>query len=174
MIFLETIRNIDHFLFRVINQSAFKWFWLDFLGVFLANYFVYFFVAFLLLFLLKFKKCWGMVLKAMVAAVLARFVIVDFIRWIYPRYRPFVGENINLLINKVNQFAFPSGHAAFCFGLATIVYFYNKKVGILFFIFAFLISVARIFVGVHWPLDILAGAAVGVLSGWLVNKLLKD
>lgn len=171
---LETIRSIDHFLFRVINQLAFRWAWLDILGVFLANYFVYFVVAFLLFFFLKSRKNWKMVPKALLSATVARFVIVDFIRWVYPRQRPFIGEDINLLIDKVNQFAFPSGHAAFSFGLATIVYFYNKKIGTLFFLFAFVISIARIFVGVHWPLDILVGAAVGVFSGWLVNKSLKD
>ena len=171
MTILQTIANIDHSLFQAINQYAFKWFWFDFLGVFLANYLVYFIVFFLLLFLLKLKKNWWMVLKAIISAVIARFVIVEIIRWIHPRPRPFIAENINLLVDKVNQFAFPSGHAAFCFGLATIVYFYNKKIGILFFLLAFLVSVARVFVGVHWPLDVLAGALVGIFTGWLINKI---
>jgi undecaprenyl-diphosphatase len=75
------------------------------------------------------------------------------------------------LINRVNEQSFPSGHASFAFGLATIVYFYNKKWGIAFFVMAILISTARVFTGVHWPSDILAGATVGIFSGWLINKL---
>jgi len=173
MTILEILANIDHSSFQAINQYAFKWLWLDILGVFLANYLVYLIVIFLLLFLLRFKKYWKMVLKALTNAVFARFVIVEIIRWIYPRRRPFITENINLLVNKVNQFAFPSGHAAFSFGLATIIYFYNKELGVLFFILAFLVSLARIFVGIHWPLDILAGALVGIFCGWLIQKIAK-
>jgi undecaprenyl-diphosphatase len=174
MILLESLKNIDHFLFQAINQFAFKWFWLDSLGVFLARYFIYFVAAILLLFLFKFRKNWRMVLKAIIAAMVARFVITDFIRLLHPTLRPFVNGDIKLLVDKVNESAFPSGHAAFSFGLATIIYLYNKKAGILFFIAAFLISVARIFVGVHWPSDVLAGAAVGIFSGWLINKVLRD
>jgi len=168
---LEIIKSIDHLLFQTINQFAFKWEWFDLVGVFFANYFVYFIVILLLLFLLRFKKYWVMVIKAMVAALISRFIFTEIIRLIHPRLRPFINGNINLLIDKVNQFAFPSGHAAFCFAIATIIYFYNKKAGILFFVFASLVSIARIFVGVHWPLDILAGAVIGIFSGWLINKI---
>jgi undecaprenyl-diphosphatase len=171
MIILETIKSIDHFLFQTINQYAFKWLWLDILGVFLANYLVYLIVIFLLLFLLRFKKYWEMVLKALISAVFARFIIVEIIRLIYPRQRPFIAKSINLLVDKLNQLAFPSGHAAFCFGLATIVYFYNKKIGILLFFASGLISISRVFVGIHWPTDILAGALVGIFSGWFIQKI---
>lgn len=172
-LFIENLVKLDHLLFKSVNQFVFKWFWLDYLGVILANYFIYFVVIFLFLFLLKFKKYWRLVIKSLIAALVARFVITDFIHWIRPRARPFASGDVNLLIDKVNQFAFPSGHAAFSFGLAAVVYFYNKKIGILFFIAAFLISIARVFAGVHWPSDVLAGAIVGIFSGWLINIIFK-
>ncbi|MBU4204735.1 phosphatase PAP2 family protein [Patescibacteria group bacterium] len=114
-----------------------------------------------------------MIFIALSSALTARFVITGLIRLFKPRLRPFIDSNINLLIDKVNQQSFPSGHASFTFGLAMVVYLYNKKVGVLFFAGAFLVSTSRIFVGVHWPLDILAGAVVGIFSGWLISKLLK-
>jgi undecaprenyl-diphosphatase len=85
-----------------------------------------------------------------------------------------------LLSNEIGQ-SFPSGHAAFFFALATAVTLFNKKVhpersrrtGIWLFVGAFLISLARIYAGVHYPSDILAGAAVGVFSGWLVWRIFK-
>lgn len=166
---------MDSFLFEAINQWAGKFFWLDALAVFFARYFEFFLIFVLLVFLAKdYKKYWKILLEAAIAAVLARFVIVEVIRWLLPSPRPFVENNVNLLFNyDPSAASFPSGHAAFYFAIAAVVYFYNKKAGIFFFISAFLISLARVFAGVHWPSDILAGAIVGIFSGWLVSKVTK-
>ena len=182
--------NIDLFIFQSINQLAFKCFWLDFLAIFFAEYFQYVLIFFLLIFLLKnFKKYWSMVFLAFFSAVFSRFVIVEIIRYFLPRARPFVENSVNLLINHLKAPSFPSGHAAFYFALATIVFLYLKKVypvrkelsngvyprpkfwwgaGLLFFFASFLISISRVFCGIHWPSDILIGAVVGVLSAFLI------
>jgi len=166
---------MDHYLFNLINQFVFKWFWLDILAKFFAQYLGYILIFFLLLFIvLKFKKYLRMVIEAFVSAILARFVIVEIVRWIWQRPRPFIEiNNVNLLLKHNASPSFPSGHSAFFFAISTIVYFYNKKAGILFLIGSFLICLARIFVGVHWPSDVLAGAVVGIFSGWLVYEVSK-
>lgn len=164
--------NLDFYLFANLNQFAGKWIYLDALAIFFAKYFEYVLILFLLLFLLKnFRKYRPMIIQAFGAAILARFVVVNIIRWLWYRPRPFVENHITLLIDKLNQASFPSGHAAFYFAISIIVYSYNKKAGTLFFIASFLISISRVFVGVHWPLDILAGAIVGIFSGWLIMKI---
>jgi len=162
--------NIDIFLFNKINGLAGKSACLDDTAIFFAKYFEYFLVFILLLFLIKnFKKYWLMVTQSFLAAVLARLVITEIIRWLWPRPRPFVENHINLLFSyNAAEPSFPSGHAAFYFAIATIVYSWNKKTGILFYIASFLISFARVFSGIHWPSDILAGAAIGIISGWLI------
>ena len=167
--------NIDLYLFNQINGLAEKSACLDSAAIFFARYFEYFLIFCLFLFLIKnAKKYWPMVVKSFSAAVLARLVIVNVIRWFWPRPRPFVENHINLLFSyNPAEPSFPSGHAAFYFAIATIVYFYNKKAGTLFFIASFLISFARVFSGIHWPSDILAGALVGIFSGWLINKIFK-
>lgn len=182
---LASIREVDHSVFELINQAAGKNIFLDSAGIFFANYFEYVMAFFLCVFLLLNKKHLRMVIEAVFAATFARLGIVGFIRFLYPRFRPFVNNNIHLLIDKVDQASFPSGHASFFFGLATVIYLYSreieatgkhkysKKIGILFLVFAFLISISRVFCGVHWPLDVLAGAVVGIFSGWLVFKLSK-
>ncbi len=164
---------MDLYLFQQINQFALKWFWLDVLGIFFARYLGYILIFCLFLFLiLKIRKYWSMFLQAFISAAFTRFVIVGLIRWIWPRPRPFIENNVNLLLTH-NSPAFPSGHAAFFFALSTVVYFYNKKFGVLFFLASFLICLARVFVGIHWPSDILAGMAVGIFSGWLIHKIAK-
>lgn len=115
-----------------------------------------------------------MVLEAFIAAVFTRFILTAIIRWLWFRPRPFVIENfIPLIDQSPKEASFPSGHASFYFALSTIVYCYNKKIGILFYAASFLIVISRVFVGVHWPSDILAGAVLGILMGWILNKLFR-
>ncbi len=162
--------NIDLSLFQLIHQFSGKSTCLDDTAIFFAKYFEYFLILFLLLFLVKsFKKYWPAVVQSFVAAVLARLVITNIIREAWFRARPFVELHFNPLFNYNSaESSFPSGHAAFYFAISTVVYSYNKKTGIGFFIASFLISIARIFSGIHWPSDIIAGAAIGIFSGWLV------
>ena len=77
------------------------------------------------------------------------------------------------LIEPVNQGAFPSGHAAFYFSLAGVIWLLNKNLGWRFAGAAALMGLARVFVGVHWPLDILGGAAAGIISVYIVYLLLE-
>lgn len=166
---------IDFVIFSKINSFAGKYVCLDFFAIFCAEYLGYFLIVILFLLLLKdFKKYWPMTLKGLGAAILARFGIVELIRFLWERPRPFIENHVNLIINHINSSSFPSGHAAFFFALSTVVYFYNKKTGTLFFIASFLISISRVFCGIHWPSDIIAGALIGIFSGWLVNHLLLN
>lgn len=167
--------ELDLYLFSIMNGIVGKWVWLDTIGIFFARYFEYFLLAFLLILLARnFRKYWRMTAEAFVAAVFVRFVLVEIIRRVFFRPRPFVYNQINLLVShSANEPSFPSGHASFYFALSTIIYGYNKRLGILFYISSFLIVVSRIFVGIHWPSDIVAGAILGIAMGLILNKLFK-
>ncbi len=164
--------NLDQNIFWQINQLAGKSSIIDSIAIFLASR-----LEFVLIFMLglmvayNFKKYFWITIKAFAAAGLARLVIVNIIRHVLPRLRPFMVERVNLLIPPPDELSFPSGHAAFYFALSTVVYFYNKKAGIFFYISSLFIVIARIFVGIHWPSDILAGIIVGIFSGWLILRL---
>jgi len=83
--------------------------------------------------------------------------------------RPFTTlPNLHILISLPDSYSFPSGHAALTMALATAVYFYRKNLGTILFAIAFAVGMARIYVGVHYPLDV----GVGFLLGYGIPKLL--
>jgi len=87
--------------------------------------------------------------------------------WYAPR------PDANILVTATNS-SFPSGHSANAFALAMTLYFYNKKIGIPALIFAALVSISRIFVGAHWPIDVVIGAALGIGAAYGVDRLLEN
>ena len=172
---------MDKYLFNLINGLAGRWAWLDYSAIFFAQYFEYFLWIILIILLFfwskkryryikEVKEIW----EGMAAIVLSRWVIAPIIRFLWFRPRPFVAENFIPLISQSSaEASFPSGHATLYFALSTTIYLHNKKAGILFYIGSFLIVLSRVFVGIHWPSDILAGAVLGILTGWAVNKIFK-
>jgi len=169
---------MEFYLFHFLNQWAGQWLCLDVLAVFLAEYLGYLLVCFLLAWLSwdflfkkeRYLKTIKIVVLSLGAALFSRLIIVEIIRWFYFRPRPFIALQVHQLLEHSASSSFPSGHAAFFFALSAVIYFYNKKAGLLFFAASFLIGLARIFVGIHYPLDILAGALIGIFFGWLANK----
>ena len=100
-------------------------------------------------------------------------MITEVIRYFYHRPRPYVQySDIHALFN-VNQWSFPSGHATIFFSIATTIFFYNKKLGILLFIAAIIISFGRVAAGVHFPTDILAGLLIGTGAAYLVFHIFQ-
>ena len=165
--------NLDIYLFSQINNLALKYLWLDTLGIFLAKYLPWVLIGILILFLIKdFRKYWKMVSLGVLAAGFAR-IITEIIRLVYYHPRPFIENEVNLLLNHPLTSSFPSWHTSFFFAFSTVIYFYNKKAGFFFFLASFLIGFGRVFTGIHWPSDILGGMVLGILSAWLINKLLS-
>ena len=89
------------------------------------------------------------------------------------RTRPYeVFDELTLIINKQHDFSFPSGHATNSLATATVMFcMLPRKWGVPALIMAILISLSRIYVGVHYPTDILGGAIIGVGSAFLAMKL---
>lgn len=150
---------------------------MDSLMIFCAKYLVYLIVAgaVVVFFLIKNKKeriCYLFFVGASI--FLSRIVFTELIRLIWHRPRPFLINHVTLLIEHSTSGSFPSGHTTFLFALSAAVYCFNKKFGIAAFIASFIVGISRIFVGVHWPLDILGGIIVGVLSVIIVKLFMKS
>ena len=94
------------------------------------------------------------------------YLINQIIGLFYFQSRPFVENEWTVRLIEKSDFdkSFPSDHTVIAFALALAVFFYNKKLGAFFLFLAALIAFSRIYVGVHYPLDILAGIAVALFS----------
>jgi len=132
------------------------------------------FILFLVLFYLKFSKKEAFY-KFLTVLGLAIFitVITHLTKISVARLRPNNTEEINTLIRILKtptDYSFFSGHASSSFSITMLVFlFLRQKVkwAILFFIWPILFAMSRIYVGVHFPIDIIVGMVVGLLSGWL-------
>ncbi len=79
----------------------------------------------------------------------------------FPRpHQYFYGVRTLLMYGDFDSF--PSLHAAFSFALASIIYAQHKTLGTLLFVGALLVSFSRVFVGVHFPIDVIVGAVIGI------------
>lgn len=117
----------------------------------------------------KGKKAALLALASMGLALLLAQIITIF----YFRERPFAMHEVNLLIEKSPDSSFPSDHATFSFAIASMVWLQDRKAGWVSLALALLIGVSRVFVGTHYPLDILGGALLGAGSALLVWSLRK-
>jgi undecaprenyl-diphosphatase len=168
---------IDQKIFIAINGLAGKSGLMDFLGIFFAEYLGYFLIiaaAVLFFFLDDRKKRLYYFAFTALTVILSRGIFTELIRFFYHRPRPFLILGIEPLIEQINKGALPSGHAALYFALALPILFINRKWGWYMVSATGIMGLARVFVGVHWPFDIAAGAAIAALSFYLVKILLNN
>lgn len=104
-------------------------------------------------------------------ALLFSNALIKNLSYVYFRPRPFATEEVKLLFYRPSVSSFPSipAEVAFCF--AAGAWYANKRVGRIMFALAALYALARVYAGVHYPSDILGGAAIGAGMVWTVKRL---
>jgi len=169
---------MDLQIFRLINDLALKSDILDLVGVFFARYLIWllFFIVIVLGFLPPNKKGETISKANAIKAILAGLIswgIALVVGYFFFRARPFVSYDVNLLIDlPITSKSFPSEHAAVSFAFGCTLFLFSKKIGICFLIAALLIGLSRIYVGVHYPLDVIIGAIIGCLSALIIKSSL--
>lgn len=135
---------------------------MDQLMIFSAKYLVYFIIvlACVFLFLQKRDKQKQIAMLSIISLPLAYFL--GYIAGkLYYNPRPFIAHHFKPLIEHANTNGFPSDHALICFSISAIVFVFNRKWGIFLAVLSLLVGVARVYAGVHSPIDIAGGFVIG-------------
>lgn len=175
--FLMWLQTMDGRGFNYINHSLqnplfdFIMPWLTHIG---SGGLVWLFVAFVLAVFGR-GKGRKMAFLAMIALLLGWFFSDEILKNIVARPRPFLHfADVRILADKPAQFSFPSGHTTTSFAPATVLFRKSHLLGVTALILAALIGFSRIYVGVHYPLDVVGGVVLGGLTGWLVVRYEHD
>ena len=118
--------------------------------------------------------------KGIVAGILILICILcsdqlsNLLKDLFQRIRPCnVLPHVNLLAGCTDSYAFPSSHAVNNYAAATLFSYFYPNLRFVLFAGAFLVAISRIFCGVHYPFDMLAGIVVGITVGLVIIILWK-
>ena len=124
--------------------------------------------------LLLFKKTRRTGITVMIALMIGALITNVIIKNSVARIRPYdFTDQIILLIGKQWDYSFPSGHSCASFAAAYVCLKRLKPVyGSTAMILAVLIAFSRLYVGVHYPTDVIGGIVIGLFSGWAALRLI--
>ncbi len=116
-------------------------------------------------FCLRSKRRMG---AALLLALMLSFLLGNIaLKNLVARPRPFVDfPDVALLIPPPGEFSFPSGHTLSSFAAAGVIFAADRRLGIGAFCLAGLIGFSRMYLFVHYPSDVLAGALLGLVVAW--------
>ncbi len=109
------------------------------------------------------------ILRAIVALFIAN-IVLKLCNLIYFRPRPFDSHEVTLLFYRPTDSSFPSNAAVVGFSVAAAIWLYNRRLGALLLVLATLFGLSRIYCGVHYPTDVIAGALLGALSAYVAVR----
>ena len=178
---LHKLEQWDQWLFIQINNHQSNSFFDSVLPYLRIAYFWTPLYLFLLVFIpTNFKsRGWWWCVFFLCTVSLCDMTSTNLFKEVFHRLRPCNDpdffQNVRLVIDRCGgRFGFTSNHAANHFGMATFIFVtlrpVIKKWIWVAFLWAAIIGYAQVYVGVHYPFDILGGAAIGFMFGWLLGR----
>jgi len=164
-------------IFRLINNLANKNMILDTVMIFFSKYVPYIFIIVVaMVFIsgimsknLDYRKMAVNTFFISVINLILSFIIGN----IYYINRPFVNNKVNLLFSHVKDASFPSDHAMGTMSIALGFNKYNKLLSIVLTVLSLIVGFSRIYVGQHYPMDVIGAYIIVFLTSYLYNAKLK-
>lgn len=169
--FLQIDGNILLFIQEYVRHDFMTPFWT---GITSLGDSGWFWIAFSVILLIP-KKTRKSGITALLALAIGALITNVTLKNLVARTRPYeVVDGLKLLIARQGDYSFPSGHTCASFAAALVYYrYFPRKWGIASITLASLIAFSRLYVGVHYPTDILGGLIAGALAAWLAWKLMN-
>ena len=165
---------MDFDLYSKLNSFAATHDWFEDILRFFAVEAEYLFIGMLaLLFLMRGKWASRNARHGVIAAGLAAALALSLahgISFLWERPRPYIAhpDQAHLFVPASGDPSFPSDHATAVFAIGVSLYLRSTRIGVLALAMAVIVAVSRVAVGVHYPGDILAGAAVGTAAAYVL------
>ena len=119
-------------------------------------------IWFVLGFLMTCSRKWRRCGASVIVSVIAAYIVVDMvIKPLVCRERPFSVEDFDLLVPPPESWSFPSGHTASSFAGAVALLLHDRRYGAVAVAYASVVGISRMYLCVHWPTDVIAGAVIG-------------
>ena len=179
---MEFIRFLDHSLCLWFNGLAGRFIGLDIFAIFCADFLIFVIPLFIFFFYFFYRRnrLVSVFLKIILAVVLGysiSYLLNHLLGIFFVRLRPFVVYpeiyRLNDFFASPQDYSFPSDHTAIAFVMGLIVFIDWRKFGIILLILSLFVGLSRIFVGVHYPLDILGGILTALFSVWIINAIFR-
>lgn len=168
--------KFDVAIFRYINDLGASHRFLNIPAIFAANYLIFFFAGFLLIRWFRSAHDLNQRQTLLLSGISLGLSLLlgKLLGLIISHPQPFASlEGVNQLIpHKLNN-SFPSDHTLVMFSIATVLYLGGGRFRSGYLLVASLVSLARIWVGVHYFYDVLIGATLAIIVGTLTYLLLK-
>ncbi len=162
------LQNLDILILFFVNKTLANSF-LD-LVVIITHIVPYIFWGLLTMFFFLRKKDRKLALL-MIVAIALDFILVTAVKDIVARERPYQVLDVRQLVPEEANKSFPSNHVQISFLLSAIVFIFYRKLGIGLFLISLFIGFGRIYLGVHYPSDVLGGTIIGILLSLLILKM---
>ncbi|MCM3393114.1 undecaprenyl-diphosphatase [Cytobacillus oceanisediminis] len=155
--------DIDYEWFSFINSKVHNYPFFDMIMILFAEYVQYAFVILILMLWLVNKKNYRVIAFQAIFAFTLAYSINRVIEQFIYRERPFVSHDIIQLVEHTANSSFPSDHATSAIVIAFTLWLSSYRYKHLWFLLAIMVAFSRIWVGVHYPLDVITGIFHGLI-----------